>query len=187
MTDQHDWNSEAAARLNRVEIELGELRTALDGYASRTAQGISELAEQIKNVATHGEQRNDSLRAEFHRFQETTRPNYLGIGSLVLGLVITAGGLIAFSSDSRIRPIEVKVEAHREALTVMRDEHHKDLAELASAVDKEISGKGSKVEALLASLERRIAVLEAKKFSESDDRQDSELAEIKRRLNEHKP
>jgi hypothetical protein len=172
-------------RIGAAEIALERLQTELTGYAKHTSDAISELADQLRDFAKTSEGRAEAVRQEFHRWQDTSRPNYLGIASIVLGLVIAGAGLIAFSSDARIRPLEREVANHKELLVTHRVENGAALEKKDREFVRFIEMVESNNQLKHSELDRRVTALEEKmrtRMSDSDDRQDAEIRELQRVL-----
>lgn len=189
-------SAEIFGRIASLEGGLQSLQTELSGYAKHTSDAIASLADQISGVAEASERRleksegelRDALRstvADWKSYRDSGRPNWYALAAVFVSVAIALGSLIKSSTDAQVRPNTIRSENNAKRIEELRDQHR---VELNSAIAhlREVSSLYREANKISHAIyDRRLETVEARlleRRSDSDDRQDAEISELRRRL-----
>jgi hypothetical protein len=183
-------------RLSSLEAGYESLRTELTGYAKHTSDAIASLADQVSSVADAAERRlekaesdwRDTLRStttDFRSYRDSSRPNWYALAAVVLSIAVAMASLIKSSTDAQVRPNTLRSEANALRIQEQKLEQKLDLQQIREHLSDVASLYRQMNDLYHATTDRRLEAIEGKitmRYSDSDDRQDAEIAELRRSL-----
>lgn len=139
-------------RLGRVETRIETTRAELEGLTQRTTAAIEALTLRTMSAVDTLNAALAAFRAEVLKYQESNRPQYLGVVSIIVATVAMVGTLTASFLNARVSPIEHDIISAERVNSTKHQEIDRRILEEVDRNEKRHIGQQAQVQAMLEKL-----------------------------------